>query len=103
MQMTDMQGAIEQIRDKDMDVSTDDGLYSEDEEEEDKGAVSDEQVEALCKAQDTGEDEKQIFHMQAAERAAVTGQLCEGELQACYRVVRPKVLIAFSIKKLQRY
>ena len=33
-----MQGAIEQIRDKDMEVSSDDGFYSDDEEEEeDKG------------------------------------------------------------------
>jgi hypothetical protein len=85
MQMTDMQGAIEQIREKDMDVSTDDGLYSDDEADEDKGAVSYDEVEALCKVQDTGEDERQFFHMQAVERAAVTGQLCEGELQACFK------------------
>ena len=41
MQMTDMQGAIhvEQIRDKEMDVSSDDGLYSDDEEEEDKSVA----------------------------------------------------------------
>ena len=66
MQMADMQGAIEQIRDEDRDVSTDDGLYSDDEEEEDKGAgethgeegveVCYAEVEALCLARDAGED-----------------------------------------------
>ena len=83
MQMSDMQGAIEQIRDKDTDVSTYDGFYSDDDEdEEDKGAVSYEQVEALCKVQDTGEDEKQIFHRQDVLKAAEMGQLKEKELQA---------------------
>jgi len=85
MQMTDMQGAIEQIREKDMDVSSDDGFYSDDEVEEDKGAVSWDEVEKLCKERDTGEDERQFFHMQAVKRAATTGQLCEGELEACFR------------------
>jgi hypothetical protein len=85
MQMTDMQGAIEQIREKDMDVSTNDGLYSDDEAEEDNGAVSYDEVEALCKVKDSGEDERQFFHMQAIERAAATGQLCDGELEACFK------------------
>ena len=34
MQMQDMQGAIEQIRDKDRDVTTDDGIYTDDEDAE---------------------------------------------------------------------
>ena len=83
MKMTDMQGAIEQIRDNAMDVSTDDGLYSEDEEEEeDKGAVSYEEVKALCQVNDTGEVKKQVFHRQAVAKAVEAGQLTEGELQA---------------------
>ena len=64
---------------------TDDGLYSDDaEEEEGTGAVSYAEVEALCQVQDTGEFEKQSFHPQAVARAANTGQLTEGELQAYF-------------------
>ena len=54
----------------------------DEEEEEDKGAVSYEEVEALCQVNGTGEVEKQGFHRQAAARAAEAGQLTEGELQA---------------------
>ena len=79
MQMEDMKGAIEQIRDKDMEVSTDDGFYSDDEEEEeDKGILSYEQVEGLG----MGEEEKQFVHKQAALKAAEQGQLSEKQVQA---------------------
>jgi hypothetical protein len=85
MQMDNMQGAIEQIIDKDMEVSSDDGFYSDDEEEEEEGkkeAPSYEHVEGLCETGNWGEDERQIYHRQAALRAAELGQLNEKELQA---------------------
>ena len=46
MQMDNVQGAVEQIRDKDMEVSSDDGFYSdvEEEEEEAKEALSYDEV-----------------------------------------------------------
>ena len=96
MQMADMQGAIEQIRDNDKDVSSDDGLYSDDEEEEDKGAgatygeegaeASYGEVEALCLATDTGEFRKLRLHLQAVARAGREGQFDEGELQAVFNL-----------------
>ena len=71
-----MQGAIEQIRDKDMEVSSDDGflLRWDEEEEEDKEALSYDQVEGLCETGNWGEDERQIYHRQAALKAAMLGQ-----------------------------
>ena len=83
MQMDNMKGAIEQIRDKDMEVSSDDGFYSEDEEEEEEKVVlSYEQVEGLCETRNTGEDERQECHRQAALKAAEQGLLNERALQA---------------------
>ena len=49
----------------------------DEETEEDKGVLSYKEVEDLCKGQNTWEDEKQIVHMQAALKAAETGQLSE--------------------------
>ena len=91
IQMADMQGAIEQIRDKDMELSSDDGLYSEDEAEEEaegeeSGAWSYEQVEALCLSRGAGEDEKQALHQQAVARAGREGTFDEDELQAVLTV-----------------
>ena len=45
-------------------------------------ALSYEQVEGLCEMRNTGEDERQIYHRQAALKAAELGQLNEKEVQA---------------------
>ena len=92
--MQDMQGAIEQIRDKDKDVTIGDGIrfYTDNVDEEGiqagethgkEGAeVSYDEVETLCKAMDAREDEKMQLHLQAIARAGREGQLDDGELQA---------------------
>ena len=84
MQMDSVKGAVEQIRDKDMEVSSDDGFYSDvdEEEEEEKEALSYDQVEGLSETGNWGEDERQIYHRHQALKAAMLGHLNEQELQA---------------------
>ena len=79
-----------------MEVSTDEGLYSDDEEEEGTWAgethgkegadVGYAEVETLCLARDAREDEKMQLHLQAIMRAGREGQLDARELQALFNL-----------------
>ena len=68
-----------------MEVSSDDGFYPDDEEEEEeekKDALSYAQVEAMSENNNWSEDERIIYHMQAAVKAGEMNQLSEKDLQA---------------------